>query len=176
MAKVTYKGTPPKDYIDQKLDQFVALLNQEALELERELVEATPSGVSGRLRSLWSVDYAIPKRVRAIVSNNSSYLLPVEMGRVPGKGISIEGQESVQLWAKRVLGLKSYKGVDKDRQNFAKALSLKYQKYGRPARGFIGLAVEGETPSSTPSVPDQPVSGSLLFNAFNRLKNELNSI
>lgn len=172
-----YIGVTPINFINDKLDKFVDVLNQEALELERELIRDTPKGVSAKLANTWNVDYATMNQPRAIVSNNSSYLLPVEMGRAPGKGISLEGQKSVELWAKRVLQIKSKKGADADRKAFAKALSYKYYKFGRPAKGFIGLANEGETPSSLgQNVPENPINGSLLFNAFERIKRELNNV
>lgn len=149
---------------------LVMVLNEELTNLETQVVENTPSGVSGRLRQSWKAVPATEKNPVAILGQSSNYFLPVEMGRKPGKGISEKGQKSVRRWAKLVLGLKP-----KDQKNFAFLLSLKYYKEGRPAVGFLGLAKPGSIPNN-PNIPENPVPGSLLDQAFKRLQSRLNEV
>jgi hypothetical protein len=130
-------------------------LNKGTMDLYGQIVKATPSGIGGRLRRSWSISPATLANPVAIIGSNSTYLLPLEMGRKPGKGISAEGQRGVALWARRVLKLDDSKAL-----GFAYLLSRKYKLEGRPATGFIGLARPGEAARTT--VPKQPVSGSIL--------------
>ena len=103
------------------------------------------------------------------VTSSAKYLLPVELGRLPGKGISADGQKSVALWAKRKLGL-----PERDARSLGFLLSRKYQREGRPAQGFIGLAGKGEKAKPVTGSELQPVSGGLLAREFKRLDSLLN--
>lgn len=168
--KVAQKGVTPEQYYKQKIKDLVSVLNEEALLLESQLVQDTPSGVSGRLRQGWTMKPATENKPTAIVGQSSQYFLPVEMGRKPGKGISEKGQKSVTRWAKLVMGLNP-----KEAKSFAFNLSMKYKNQGRPAVGFVGLATPGTIPTNS-QVPDNPIPGSLLEESFQRLKNRLNSV
>lgn len=167
-----FVGTPPFEFGNELLEQMLDVLNEAALNLESELTQATPVGVGGLLRSSWSSSLANPATKRAVVSNSQRYLLPLELGRKPGSGISRKGQESVALWAKRVLG----ESDPKEAAGFAYLLSEQYKREGRPAQGFIGLARPGTTPTDESTGELTPVPNSLLDEAFKSLERELRSI
>ena len=170
-ASHTSSGTDPKVFTEDIMRALVGAINSEATRLETELVEATPSGTSGRMRQGWVFTPATLDNPVATVGQSVPYFLPMELGRSPGKGISQKGQEEVMRWAKLVIGLEP-----KDQAGFAYALSEKYKKFGRPAVGFVGLARPGQTPSSTPNIPDDPIPGSLLASAFERIQNRLDDV
>lgn len=181
---VTYRGTPPDQFFEQQRREILRALNEESAELERSLVVATPSGVSGGgggMRSTWSFLPANESTLTAVVGQSSRYFLPVEMGRKAGKGISKKGQQSVALWAKRKLGLRDERSTKRTRQGgvsaktFAFLLSQKYKREGRPAVGFAGLAREGDAARSVGEIID-PVSGGIIDQSFQELKNRLNRI
>ena len=181
IGNVRFVGDDPTTFAEEKLRRFVSLLNEEATKIESDLVRDTPANF-GRLKGGWSVNPATLDRPGASIDQSVQYYLAVEMGRKPGKGISEKGQKQVARWAKLVLGLKN-KPSKKARKNgaisnktFAYLLSEKYKREGRPAVGFVGLAKPGVTPKSTPRVPDEPVSNSLLKKAFTRVNRRLNSI
>lgn len=178
-AKLKTKGINASAYSEEKLRELVAFINEEATELESELVKDTPANF-GRLKGGWVLTPATlkQKRPKAIINQSVSYFLPVELGRSPGKGISKNGQKDVARWAKLVLGLKESKTKSSSvtPKTFAFLLSQKYKKEGRPALGFVGLAKPGEIPSSTPNIPDEPVQGSLLYGAFDRIKANLRRV
>lgn len=171
---VTYRGTPPDQFFEQQRREILKALNEESAELERSLVVATPSGVSGGgggMRSTWSFLPANESTLTAVVGQSSRYFLPLEMGRKAGKGISKKGQQSVMLWAKRKLGIDD----PKQAKSFAFLLSRKYKREGRPAVGFAGLAREGDAAKSVGEIID-PVSGGIIDQSFQELKNRLNRI
>lgn len=166
-----YFGLDPKQFGEQEIREIVRALNEESVKLESGLVKASPSGVSGQLRQSWQVIPASPSSPTAIIGTSSGYFLPVEMGRRPGSGISAEGQESVTLWARRVLGLSQQEG-----SSLAFLLSRKYKEQGRPAQGFAGLAKEGTIPSGDPGEDIEPLPGGMIEATFSRLSNRLNQI
>lgn len=161
-------GPNPTEFWNKEFRTLIRILNSEALKLERNLVEKTPTGVSSTLRQAWFVRAASQQSPVAEVANSQAYLLPVELGRQPGSGISAEGQESVAEWARVKLGLdfSAAKGM-------AFALSQKYKRQGRPAKGFIGLAVPGTIPSGDLPEVLEPISGSTLDQSFKRLRARL---
>jgi len=165
---LTTSGPNPSQYWNKEFTKLIRILNSEALKLEGELVKNTPTGVSSTLRQAWFVRPASAQNPVAEIANSQSYLLPVELGRRPGKGISLEGKESVVDWAKAKLGLS-----DSEAKGLAFVLSRKYKQKGRPAVGFIGLANAGEIPSESPKDILEPVSGSTLDASFRRLKARL---
>lgn len=169
---VRFVGIKPEDFIKQKLKDLVNLLNDAAVDLERELIKDSPANF-GRLKGAWTIRPAKDTNRRAIVGNSVKYLLPVEMGRAPGKGISQEGQTQVKRWSKLVLGLTS----KKEQESFAYLLSRKYKMEGRPAVGFIGLSKPGVTPQKPgQKAPDKPVSNSIMFKAFQQLTKDLKKL
>jgi hypothetical protein len=169
---IRFTGKKPSTYINDKLKDLVNLLNNTAADIERELIQDSPANF-GRLKGAWKLIPTSERNKRAIVGNSVKYLLPVELGRAPGKGISQEGQVEVKRWGKLVLGLSS----DREQSSFAYLLSEKYKREGRPAIGFIGLAKPGTIPSKPgQNAPDTPVKGSLLWNAFKQLEQDLNKI
>jgi hypothetical protein len=167
---VSTSGTPPEEYYKKTRQEIANILNDTAANLESDLVAATPAD-TGNLRQGWTSRFANEQNLTAIVSQSKQYFLPLEMGRKPGKGISQQGQQSVKRWASRKLGL-----GDTEADSFAFLLSQKYKREGRPAEGFAGLAHPGDNPVSNTSDNIQPVSGGLIDDAFQNLKNKLNSI
>lgn len=169
-------GIKPSIFYKEQIRRILGVVNEEALELERKLIDKTPAS-DGRLRQGWTTITARQDNPKATVGQSVNYFLPVEFGRKPGSGISKKGQVAVAKWAKRNLGL-----PDKTRdggttaKTFAFLLSRKYKLEGRPATGFAGLAKEGaQAPSS---IPDkiEPLSGGLIAASFNKLKARLNEI
>lgn len=166
-------GLPPKEFWENRKNNLVFALNDNATRIETEVIDATPAN-EGRLKGGWVLTPATLSNPIAIIEQSVPYFLPVEIGRKPGKGISKEGQKSVKRWAKLVLGI----GSDTEQAGFAYLLSKKYKAEGRPAVGFLGLAKEGVVPSSNFSVDQEynPISGSLLDEAFKRLLSDLDSV
>lgn len=161
-------GPTPTEFWNKEFRKLVRILNSEALTLERNLVEKTPTGISSTLKQAWFIRAASVNTPVAEVANSQAYLLPVELGRKPGSGISVEGKESVAEWARVKLGL-DFSAA----QGMAFALSQKYKRQGRPATGFIGLAQPGTTPSGDLQEVLEPVSGSTLDQSFKRLRARL---
>lgn len=171
MSKPRTKGPKPSTFWEGKELEILTTLNAAAAGLVGDLTAATPVGIGGKLRGSWVMKPATPNNYKAIVGNSRSYLLPVEMGRQPGKGISLKGQESVALWAKRKLGVDEFEAED-----IASALSFRYKRDGRFAEGFMGLAKPGTKPSGPPKDDINPVRGSLLDNTFRNLTRDLNKL
>lgn len=170
MAESTATGPTPNEHLALTHERLGRVLYAWGVRAEGELVKATPVGVGGALRLKWALSAEeLPGGWTVTLTNSSGYLLPVELGRAPGKGISKEGQGSVGLWARRVLGLD-----DKRSKSFAYLLSRKYKAQGRPAQGFIGLAVPGAPGGG--SVPANPVPGSLLDRLFGQVTQDLQKI
>lgn len=172
---VTFSGISPQQFAQDKIRGFIKIANEEAIDLESELVKDSPANF-GRLKGGWVFTPATENKPVAIINQSVNYFLPIEMGRVKGKGISKEGQTKVARWAKLVLGLRDAKSTKKTRDDkvtaktFAFLLSQKYKREGRPAVGFVGLAKPGITPTSSPKIPDNPIPGSLLDVAFKRIR------
>jgi hypothetical protein len=176
MSDIKFSGISPDKFWFQDLSRIINKANKATLDFEKSLIEATPSGVGGALRQSWRTKFATFDKPEIKISNNKKYLLPVELGRKPGKGVSPEGQRSVALWAKRKGVLKgkqkdSNLPVEEQRKQFAFALSLKYLREGRPAVGFIGLAKPGSKAPSSLANNLKPVSDSLLANYFKDIEN-----
>lgn len=159
-------GTPPSSVTPETLRALEVKVVGWSIGLESELVKATPVGIGGNLRQAWSHGSAQTKDGGFVVqvTNSAKYLLPTELGRLPGKGISAEGQKAVALWAKRKLGL-----PDKDARSFGFLLSRQYQRVGRPAQGFVGLANKGAKAKPATGADLEPVQGGLLAREFKRL-------
>lgn len=162
---VVFKGKHPDNFYESERRKLVAIINEEASQLETDLVSATP-GDTGALRQGWTLKPASEKRLAAIVGQNKVHFLPLELGRKPGKGISQRGQESVAIWAQRKLGI-----TGQEAKSFAFLLSRKYKQKGRPAEGFAGLAKPGD-PAKPLSEITEPVGGPIL-NSFRRLNRRL---
>lgn len=164
---LTIEGKRPPEFIAAKFDRLYSATVGWAIMTENALVKATPVGVGGNLRQGWSINKARDGAGFVVeVVNSAGYLLAVEMGRQPGKGISADGQRSVALWAQRKLGM-----TPDDAGGFAFVLSRKYKVEGRPALGFMGLAPKGGAGGG--SIPQKPIAGSLLDNQFKDLGNRL---
>ena len=161
----------PSEYLEFQQRQILQLLNTVAGEAYREIVRAMPVGVGGELQRSWVYIPGSLQNPIALIGTNSQYFLPVEMGRVPGKGISKEGQESVALWAKRKLGKSP-----QESRSFAYLLSEKYKREGRDAQGLIGLAPQGSQGQKIPADLDATVTGSILHKQFKKLEAELKSL
>lgn len=166
------QGTKPLPFYERRKRELVFILNDTATRLESEAVQNTPAD-TGRLKGGWSI---VPASINsdepvAIVEQSVNHFLPVELGRKPGSGISKEGQKSVKMWAKRVLGISD----EKEQSSFAFLLSEKYRKEGRGAAGFLGLAMPGSIPKGSLSDDDfnNPISGSILDDAFKRLRADI---
>lgn len=168
MLKVTYttSGENPLAHWNKSIKDLLRIVNQGAVELESDLVKASPVGVAGGLKGGWTLSLATEANPTAIVGQNKSYFYAVEMGRKPGKGISAEGQVSVQLWAKRVLGLE-------DTRSFAYQLSRKYKAEGRKAQGFAGLAKPGSMPGSSLGNDIEPMPGGLIDTHLRRIRDRI---
>jgi hypothetical protein len=167
---VTYRGDDPTLFLRKTTKEVVAILNDEATQLETELVSATPAD-TGNLRQGWTMRPATPDRMVSIVGQSKIHFLPTELGRKPGTGISREGQDAVSVWAARKLGLDNSTAGGEANQ-FAQALSRKYVSMGRPAQGFAGLATPGTTPKGSPPSNLVPVGGPIKA-GFDRLRNRL---
>ena len=165
------KGPNPSQYGQDRTREVLKTLNTVVTGLYGDVVKAQPVGVGGRLQRSWTLTPATSTNPVASIGTNSQYFLPVEMGRVPGKGISREGQESVTLWARRKLGM-----TEQDAKGLAFMLSRKYKREGRPAQGLIGLAQPGSRGEKVPKTLDQAVRGSLLSQGLDRLQRELSKI
>ena len=165
------KGPNPSQYGETQNREILKALNSSVTGLYGEVVKAQPVGVGGRLQRSWTLTPATSSNPTASIGTNSQYFLSVEMGRVPGKGISKEGQESVALWARRKLTLS-----EPDSRSFAFLLSRKYRREGRPAQGLLGLAQPGSQGASIPKTLDQTVPGSLLREGLSNLEKSLSQI
>lgn len=172
---VTTRGQNPDQFFRDNTERLLKIINEGAFQLEGELVKKSPTGVSSQLKGGWSVQRATPSRPVATVGQSVSYFLPVEMGRRPGKGISQDGQESVALWAQRVLELDN-STVGGEADQFARYLSIKYYRFGRPASGFAGLAKPGSVPTGDPGDEIQPITGGLIFNELRRIRDALERV
>lgn len=163
---VFYTGSNPLQFGEDTFRQDLKVVNARLLKLEADLIKASPVGVSGQLKQGWTFKGATMSDPVAVLSNTQAYLLPVEMGRLPGKGINQQGQESVALWAVRVLGAKpgEAKGI-------AYALSQKYKRFGRKATGFMGLANPGDAPKPYDPNNMEPTKNGLIGVAFSDLAN-----
>lgn len=162
---MTTKGPDPNQYYRDQLEFLVGAINRVGANLNREIVRATPVGIGGELQRSWSFNAATRDNPIATVGSSSQYLLPVELGRKPGKGISAEGQTSVQLWARRKLQLSPAEA-----KGFAYLLSEKYKREGRPAQGFMGLAKPGQPGGQDPEI----VQGGIVDRHFRLMDAELN--
>lgn len=160
---LTTSGPPPEKWWTDQRQKLLRVLNEEAAQLESELVRVTP-GDTGSLRQGWSLVPATKDQPRAIIGQSKIHFLPLEMGRRPGKGISQKGQKAVQRWAKRVMGLDEFEAED-----FAINLSVRYWKYGRRAEGFAGLAKPGAL-AQKPKEEIYPVSGGVIARGLARLR------
>jgi hypothetical protein len=175
--QVTFKGEKPSSFYQQTRRELVAIINEEATRIETELIQATP-GDRGGLRRGWQFKPATEKRLVAVVGQSSSYFLPVELGRRPGKGISQRGQEEVAKWALRKKIIQRARGQggrfikSKAAASFAYMLSQKYKREGRPAVGFAGLGTPGEVPTSQLPPTFEPNRGP-IFEGFERLRSRL---
>jgi hypothetical protein len=168
----TTRGTPPGQYGEDKRKQLLTVLNTSATGLFGQVVKAMPVGVGGRLQRSWTLTPATLENPQASIGTNSTYFLPLELGRKPGSGISKEGQDSVTLWARRKLSLS-----ESDARGLAFNLSQKYKREGRPAAGLIGLALGGSAGGQPiPKTLEQTIPGSLLHNALRDLEANLNKI
>lgn len=165
------RGASPAQYGEERSRAVSNTLNSVVTGLYGEIVKAQPVGIGGRLQRSWVLTPATLQNPAASIGTNSQYFLPVEMGRVPGKGISREGQESTALWARRKLGLS-----EQESKGFAYLLSRKYKKEGRPAQGLIGLATPGSQGEPVPKSLDQAVPGSLLRQGLDKLNRELSKL
>lgn len=164
---VSSRGTPPDRYIESYLDRIDRSFKEALRDSYEDIREATPVGASGQLKAGWKL--ILPPKIGkrpASITNTVPYLVPVELGRKKGKGISVAGQLSVKQWAQKVLGLDADSA-----QQFAQELSDKYKKYGRKAQGFLGLAREGAEGGGR--IPNKPISGSILDHCFKKLDNLL---
>jgi len=157
----TTRGPSPDEFYENVQREILNTVNIEAANISRSLTRATPVGVGGQLSGGWVFSPATSRSPVAVVANSQSYLLPVELGRKPGKGISAEGQDSVTLWARRKLGLSETEG-----RSLAYLLSRKYKREGRPAQGFMGLARPGDSAPGGQADELEPVAGGLLAKAF----------
>lgn len=157
----TTTGESPTLYGFRVRREALATLNVAVAGLYGEIVRAMPVGVGGRLQRSWVFSPATPNNPQAAIGTSSSYFLPVEMGRRPGKGVSREGQESIELWARRKLRLSP-----QESRSFAYLLSQKYKREGRKASGLIGLSTPGSLPSGALSPTVDPVPGSILARGF----------
>ena len=165
MGRVRTKGVNPQSFGEAERRKLVGIINKATLELEGDLVKASPVGVAALLKGGWSVKPATLRNPQSVITQKQGYFLPVEMGRKPGKGINQEGQTSVILWAKRVLGLSETEG-----KSLAFRLSEKYKKFGRRAKGFAGLANPGDTaPTNFDPENILPVEGGLIKRAFDEI-------
>lgn len=158
----------PTAWFNEREDELLEAVNRAAINLNKDLTDNTPTNF-GLLRQSWVLSLANKRNKTAVIGNSRNYLLPVEIGRAPGKGISREGQNAVALWAKR-------KGLENP-ESFPYLLSEKYKREGRPAVGFMGLAQAGTIPSSSGIQENYtPIPGSLIQQAFDNLQQDLNSI
>lgn len=167
---VIFSGDDPTIFLRKTQREVVAILNEEASQLETDLVSATPAD-TGNLRQGWTLRPATILNKVAIVGQSKVHFLPTEFGRKPGKGISAEGQEAVSVWAARKLGLDN-STVGGEADQFARALSQKYIRMGRPAQGFAGLAIPGTVPTGNPPENIKPVGGPIKA-GFDRLRRRL---
>jgi hypothetical protein len=158
----------PSEFLEYQQRQILQILNTEAGSAYREIVRAMPVGVGGELQRSWIFIPGSLGNPTAIIGSSSSYFLPVEMGRVPGKGVSREGQESIQLWARRKLSMSP-----QESRGFAYLLSEKYKREGRGAQGLIGLAAQGSQGSQIPSELAATISGSILHKLYQELERKL---
>ena len=164
-------GPNPSEYGRDQTREVLTALNVAVTGLYGEIVKAQPVGIGGRLQRSWTLTPATMSNLTASIGTNSQYALSVEMGRLPGKGISREGQESTALWARRKLGL-----GEQESKSFAFLLSRKYKREGRPAQGLIGLASPGSQGGAIPKTLDQAVAGSILSQGLANLERELAKI
>lgn len=155
-------GQPPSLWFQKHTQEKSDHLSKTAFELESAIVKSLPVGVGGEMSRSWTTIPSTPATLTAIVGTSSSYFLAVELGRKPGKGISADGQKSVQLWAKRKLQLSPQQS-----KGFAYLLSEKYKREGRDSGGYIGLIQKGLPGGSTP--PINPVPNSILDKAQQNL-------
>ena len=143
-----------------------------AIGLYGQVVKAMPVGIGGRLQRSWTFTPARPDNPQASIGTNSTYFLPLELGRKPGSGISKDGQDSVTLWAQRKLSL-----PESEARGLAFNLSQKYKREGRPATGLIGLALAGAAGGQPiPKTLDQTIPGSLLETALRDLEAKISKL
>lgn len=162
-----FRGDNPSTFLSKTMRELVAILNEEAAQMETELVESTPADRGG-LRQGWTTKFATERNPVAVIGQSKNYFLSVELGRKPGSGISTEGQQAVALWATR----KGVVETTQEAKSLAYRLSEKYKREGRPAQGFAGLANPRSTAPSSPPNNLQPVGGPILA-GFQRLRRRL---
>jgi len=167
MATVKFSGQEPSKFYKRSKAELLAIVNQEAANLETKLVEATP-GDRGGLRQGWVYKPATESKPQAVVGQSKVYFLPLELGRKPGTGISAKGQLEVAKWA----GRKGITSGPKEATTFAFLLSRKYKREGKPALGFAGLATEGSRAGSVNLDDIKPVGGPILA-GFKKLTERL---
>jgi len=167
MATVKFSGQEPTNFYNKSKAELVAIVNQEAANLETALVEATP-GDRGGLRQGWVFKPATESKLQAIVGQSKVYFLPLELGRKPGKGVSAKGQQELAKWSIR----KGITGDPKEAKSFAFLVSRKYKREGKTALGFAGLATEGAQASSVNLDEIKPVGGPIL-EGFKKLTERL---
>jgi hypothetical protein len=166
------RGTPPSRYGEDKQRQLLRVLNTSATGLYGQVVKSMPVGIGGRLQRSWTLTLASLENPQASIGTNSTYFLPLELGRKPGSGISKEGQDSVTLWAQRKLTLS-----EPEARGLAFTLSQKYKREGRPATGLIGLALAGAPGGQPiPKTLEQTIPGSLLNNALQELERNIKQV
>jgi hypothetical protein len=164
---VSYKGPKPTAFYFSQQRKLIRIVNEELAQLETNLVEETPAS-SGNLRQGWSIRPASMQSPVGLIGQSKVHFLPVEFGRKPGSGISEKGQQSVQKWAKRKLGLGA-----SEAESFAYFLSQKYYREGRPAVGFAGLASPGQAGGQYGEGNLEPTDSGLIGKAFRTLDRRL---
>ncbi|CBA17787.1 hypothetical protein AHIS1_p075 [Acaryochloris phage A-HIS1] len=167
---VTTIGPDPKRFSKELFREVLLIINSEMLTLNREIVKDSPADV-GLLKNSWNFVNATAALPLAVLGTSSSYFLPVEMGRAPGKGISAEGQQSVAAWANRVLSISGPKA-----KGFAFLLSQKYKREGRKAVGFAGLAKPGTIPSGSREATIPEIAGGKIDITFRKIERRLEAI
>lgn len=166
MSSLTFRGKPPDKQNLDDLRAKLTQLNEIMLTLEGDLVVNSPVDRGG-LKGGWRLTPATLKDPSVTLSQNQIYFLPLELGRKPGTGLNQDGIDSVTLWAKRKLGL-----GERESKSLAYTYSRKLKREGSKAKGFAGLANEGDNPKP-PSENLEPVQGGLIYEALRKIERTL---
>lgn len=116
---------------DIVMEETFIVMDDIAKLLEGKVVEKTPKGVGGNAGLMGSIHGGAVKYgegVQAIIGTSLEYGKVIEYGRRPGTGVSMEGQESIALWAKKKWGLS-----DKKAKSAAYAIARKITLHGMKA-------------------------------------------
>lgn len=108
--------------------------------LEGEVKDEWPVGVFNSREQIYSDAFSSPAGILGVVGSTSPYAPVIEEGRKPGRGVSQAGQQSIALWAEKVLGVAPAEAL-----GVAYLVARKIKRVGIPAKRPFAKVVDRST-------------------------------